>query len=339
MVLPQTRYYSLMAALISLCLTQETFATKRTIDEIENPEENVSKRKVLIKIKPLNESISSEEEILEIKQTFEEKTREEYKEKWEKLYKSGLERRKDFLSRNQSYQQCETTTSRLEWVLTHQNNITFKASLPMRNHAFLSELLNIKKDVCSTLIHKLRQDNRITDEERAFFTPTEAVKCALQDVKAALDDKKSYKEIIIIMAQSGVLKIPANQSWLLRNLAEFARKQSYEDILSRDDYQYLKQDKTAHIHKNDELPVMEQIIEHIEDLARRKVLPFKYLASKKDNSNTLFGNFLENYHTFLHRDFSPATYRGYVKDLYKSNDISLSAKQFIKDCTGLSQDY
>jgi hypothetical protein len=138
------------------------------------------------------------------------------------------------------------------------------------------------------------------------------------------------------MAKSGVLKVPESQSWLLRDLAMYARRKNYQDILSRDDFQYLKQEKTAHIHKNDELPVMEQIIEHIEGLARRKVRPFRYLASKEDNSNTLFGDFRESYHTFLHRDFSPATYRTYVKDLYKSNAISLAAKQFIKDCTGPS---
>lgn len=358
MVLPQTRYYSLMAALITLCLTQETFATKRSIDEIENPEERHSKRQTLpggidtsktsdvlsLSMKTLSASSFSEEdgEILEtreIEPTFEEKLRSEYKEKWGRLYKPGLERRKAFLKSNQSFQQCDTTISRLEWVLTHQNNIIFQAPLPMRNNTFLSELLGIDKAVCSTLTHKLRKENRISEEEAAFFTSITATKLALQDVKAALDDKKSYKEIIVIMAKTGVLKVSNSQSWLLRDLAMYARRKNYKDILSRDDFQYLKQGKTAHVHKDGELPVMEQIIEHIENLATRGAMPFQYLASKEDNSNTLFGDFIENYHTFLHRDFSPTTYRGYVKDLYKSNDISLAAKQFIKDCTGPSPDH
>jgi hypothetical protein len=192
MVLPQTRYYSLMAALISICLTQETFATKRNINEIENPRESIKKRKIQL------ESTFFAQEDLENEPTFEEKTREEYKEEWGKLYKSGLERRKDFLSRNQSYRQCKTNLSRLEWVLTHQNNFTFKASLPMRNHAFLSELLNIKKDICPTLISNLRQEKRITDNEAAFFTSIEATKVALQSVKTALADKKAIKTLFLL---------------------------------------------------------------------------------------------------------------------------------------------
>ena len=146
---------------------------------------------------------------------------------------------------------------------------------------------------------------------------------------AELIEKKSYEEIFTLMAKDGVLTLPESKSWFFRRINTLSKKITYRGIVSRGDWQYLKDAKTAYVHRDNHPRVQALIIQHLEECVQQDRV-FRFIASSiGDDAGTLYEDFINTYGDQSHRPIQPMTYQGYISELLYGNKVSPSIKNFI----------
>lgn len=261
--------------------------------------------------------------------TVEETTRQEYQAKWDRLKSNGLERRKEFLARNSGYQACWNLDDKLCFIIHLQQDPAFRLPLPMRNFDTVANLVDSTTGSVKTKLSELKKKRQISKEDASFFSTFSVTRIALTHVAGSLIDEKSYAEIIELMANDGVLEIPANKTSFLKKLTAYRKVKHYKDILDRNYWGYLKEGDASSVHVDDDRRVKDLILQHIEDAANSGTI-FLYIASKKDDSCTLFGDFLNKYKDSLQRLITATSYREHMSNLLKEGRLSTQASLMVE---------